>query len=473
MTKNILIFSDGTGQMGGLRPDQRLSNIYKMYRAMRPGPTSSILPSKQIAFYDPGLGAAEVRGIRRRVANTLEAAVGSGIDDNVIDCYEHILKHYVPGDRVMLFGFSRGAYTVRAVSNVMNLCGVPTHMPDGSLVPRYGKALRSIAKEAVINVYNHGAGKDRNHKIYGSQREELGKRFRKKYGSAPPSPARDVQGNVQPDFIGAFDSVAALGTSSITILLRSIVVFTLFAFLLNMLVFRSQLLTLISTALIVTFAFWWIKSFYYKIKIFSPNSEQPLKLYRPADWGKILDNVHLASWKKKNYDGWLDSDVGYARHALAIDEQRANFPRVKWCSQSQMDKNAGKKPEWFRQVWFAGCHSDIGGSYSEDESRLSDIALDWMVRELKDCFPGVEIRDDLLVRAPDPRSLQHEETYFIDWGPLKKKWKVKPRKLYTGYVLHPSVLERFAAEAVPQVGEVKPYRPVQLAEHDDVAQYFT
>jgi len=104
---------------------------------------------------------------------------------------------------------------------------------------------------------------------------------------------------------------------------------------------------------------------------------------------------------------------------------------------------------------------------------LSDIALDWMVRELKDCFPGVEIRDDLLVRAPDPRSLQHEETYFIDWGPLKKKWKVKPRKLYTGYVLHPSVLERFAAEAVPQVGEVKPYRPVQLAEHDDVAQYFT
>lgn len=38
MTKNILIFADGTGQIGGLRPDQRLSNVYKLYRAMRPGP---------------------------------------------------------------------------------------------------------------------------------------------------------------------------------------------------------------------------------------------------------------------------------------------------------------------------------------------------------------------------------------------------------------------------------------------------
>jgi hypothetical protein len=28
VSKNILIFSDGTGQYGGLKPDQRLSNIY-------------------------------------------------------------------------------------------------------------------------------------------------------------------------------------------------------------------------------------------------------------------------------------------------------------------------------------------------------------------------------------------------------------------------------------------------------------
>src|SRR3546814_2548445 len=59
MSKTILIFADGTGQLGGIRADQRLSNIYKMYRAMRPGPHSPIRPSEQVAFYDPGLGSGE------------------------------------------------------------------------------------------------------------------------------------------------------------------------------------------------------------------------------------------------------------------------------------------------------------------------------------------------------------------------------------------------------------------------------
>ena len=39
MPKNIVIFADGTGQAGGVRPDQRLSNIYKLFRASRTGET--------------------------------------------------------------------------------------------------------------------------------------------------------------------------------------------------------------------------------------------------------------------------------------------------------------------------------------------------------------------------------------------------------------------------------------------------
>ena len=113
MVKNICIFSDGTGQMGGARPDQRLSNVYKMYRAMRPGPDSPISPKDQVAFYDPGLGTGERGGFFGRIKPILESAVGTGIDHNIIDCYEQIIAHYEPGDRVLLFGFSRGAYTVR------------------------------------------------------------------------------------------------------------------------------------------------------------------------------------------------------------------------------------------------------------------------------------------------------------------------------------------------------------------------
>jgi hypothetical protein len=182
MPKTILIFSDGTGQVGGLRPDQRLSNIYKMYRAMRPGPNSSISPMEQVAFYDPGLGAGEAGGLTfKRTRNFFASAVGSGIDENIIDCYEAIIANYEEGDRVCLFGFSRGAYTVRCVANVMNLCGVPTRMADGSAVPTNGPRLRKIAEDAVKYVYNHGAGKDR--RTYFPEREAKAERFRNKYHS--------------------------------------------------------------------------------------------------------------------------------------------------------------------------------------------------------------------------------------------------------------------------------------------------
>jgi hypothetical protein len=57
MPKNILIFSDGTGQAGGVTFDENRSNIYKQFRATRCGPDSTIDPSEQVAFYDPGLGS--------------------------------------------------------------------------------------------------------------------------------------------------------------------------------------------------------------------------------------------------------------------------------------------------------------------------------------------------------------------------------------------------------------------------------
>jgi uncharacterized protein (DUF2235 family) len=57
MPRNILIFSDGTGQAGGLSPDERISNVYKPSRATRIGPEASINPAEQLAYYDAGLGS--------------------------------------------------------------------------------------------------------------------------------------------------------------------------------------------------------------------------------------------------------------------------------------------------------------------------------------------------------------------------------------------------------------------------------
>src|SRR3546814_10854873 len=128
-----------------------------MYRAMRPEPSSPISYRDQVTYYDPGLGAGEIDGVTpSKIKSVLEAAVGAGIEDNMIDCYAKIISYYEPGDRIVLIGFSRGAYTVRALANMMNLFGFPPQLPNGAQIPRYGPALHSVATEAGKSVYSHG-----------------------------------------------------------------------------------------------------------------------------------------------------------------------------------------------------------------------------------------------------------------------------------------------------------------------------
>ncbi|AUH65704.1 DUF2235 domain-containing protein [Paracoccus zhejiangensis] len=467
MPKNILIFADGTGQLGGLKPDQRLSNVYKMYRAMRPDPSSPISPHEQVCFYEPGLGSGEAGGFTlRRLKNILAAAFGTGIDENVTDCYAAILSWYEPGDRVLLIGFSRGAYTVRATANVMNVCGIPTRMPDGGPIPRFGPALHQIAGEAVNKVYNHGNGRPRGQQPFLAQREELGRRFRRKYGSFDPDAAEDVQGNVQPSFIGVFDTVAALGVPMVALAV-GIVVFLMLVMVAALIL--SNWNWLVGAPLITVLAviaIWYVRLKWSQWKYFSPDENHPLSIRRIGDWPQIWRNGHYATWNLQNYDRWLDSDVGHARHALSIDERRKTFPRVEWGMAAEAQKADGRSPCWLKQVWFAGCHSDIGGSYPEPESRLSDIALSWMVDELRDCVPEVQINDAMLYRTADPLGMQHEEAFAFRIGPISRRWPVAARAIPATATLHPSVLERLNAPAVSHLGEIRPYRPEPLRVHE-------
>jgi uncharacterized protein (DUF2235 family) len=83
MPKNIVIYSDGTGQDGGIRPEQRVSNVYKLYRASRVHPDNAINPAEQVCFYDPGLGTdIGVTGLTAPVRSAkkfLESVTGRGI----------------------------------------------------------------------------------------------------------------------------------------------------------------------------------------------------------------------------------------------------------------------------------------------------------------------------------------------------------------------------------------------------------
>src|SRR5262245_4018083 len=102
MAKNILIFSDGTGQAGGIKFDEDRTNIYKLYRATRCGPDSCIDPSHQVAYYDPGLGSPADRKFKlgqfsqilRWMYNIASQATGLGLTANMIDCYAALIRLY-------------------------------------------------------------------------------------------------------------------------------------------------------------------------------------------------------------------------------------------------------------------------------------------------------------------------------------------------------------------------------------------
>ena len=70
----------------------------------------------QHVFYDWGLGSYHDR--------ISAGATGKGLNKNIMDDYRYIVQNYSPGDELFLFGFSRGAYTVRSLCGLINNCGV-------------------------------------------------------------------------------------------------------------------------------------------------------------------------------------------------------------------------------------------------------------------------------------------------------------------------------------------------------------
>jgi uncharacterized protein (DUF2235 family) len=194
MPKNIVIFSDGTGQAGGITFDEVRTNVYKLYRACRVGPDATIEPSEQVAFYDPGLGSpADGSKIKiqwaRKIYNLASLATGLGITANITDCYAALIRLYRDGDRIFLIGFSRGAYTVRSLAGVIAFCGIPRKLPDNLPLPMDEKGSRALAERAVKDVYQFCSSYKRGESAYKDflldTREAIAKKFRGRRGAFP------------------------------------------------------------------------------------------------------------------------------------------------------------------------------------------------------------------------------------------------------------------------------------------------
>jgi uncharacterized protein (DUF2235 family) len=198
MAKNVVIFSDGTGQ-GASMPKAERTNVWKLWDA-----TKIAAPAQQITFYDEGLGAEHKREWWRWGYDLASRATGLGISQNIKDCYTAFIEHYEPGDRVFLIGFSRGAFTVRSLGGVLSLCGIPQGDAAGNNPrdPKNKKGRSALVEEAIEKVYKHYGDNQKK-----KERIALGAEYRDRYHSI----SIEASDPPFPYFIGVWDTVRALG----------------------------------------------------------------------------------------------------------------------------------------------------------------------------------------------------------------------------------------------------------------------
>lgn len=138
--KNIIICSDGTGNEYG----KNNTNVVETYAICNK-------TSAQIMFYDPGVGTGgwEYSESTGNLKALSDQATGEGLQKNVEDAYSFLMETYEPGDKLFLFGFSRGAFTVRSLAGMLYKCGLLAADNDNLL-------------EYASKIYNTDVQKDKN-----------------------------------------------------------------------------------------------------------------------------------------------------------------------------------------------------------------------------------------------------------------------------------------------------------------------
>jgi uncharacterized protein (DUF2235 family) len=139
VARNIVICCDGTGN----EIDANLSNVLKLFRIVRKN-------DDQIVFYDPGVGTISSSDPWSRLKSDAFGVwgllTGYGLDENVLEAYRFLLDTYENGDRIYMFGFSRGAYTVRLLAGFLRLVGL-LERPQRNLCEYALTAFKRAAEE--------------------------------------------------------------------------------------------------------------------------------------------------------------------------------------------------------------------------------------------------------------------------------------------------------------------------------------
>ncbi|KAI0044657.1 hypothetical protein FA95DRAFT_1583670 [Auriscalpium vulgare] len=315
--RTLVLCFDGTTNEYGTKN----TNVVKFYSLL-----SKDHIEDQMCYYQAGIGTyfkpGAVRPIFRWAASMLDKAFAWYLSQHVLDGYRFLMQNYNTGDKVCLFGFSRGAYTARALAGMLHKVGLLGRDNDEQLAFAY--------------------------KIYASSTKanaKLAEGFKRTF-------SRDVP----IEFVGVWDTVASVGvvlTRTLPFVATNTTIRT----------FRQALALDEHRAL------------------FRPNL-----YHRPVPTGEPASNSLITHAKNVPFDiKHVAHDIG-----LALENGRHKLvDRVEDLLYGEQDDGESlPSAEGYttdvEEVWFAGCHCDVGGSAVRDDAphALANIPLRWMVREV-------------------------------------------------------------------------------------------
>ena len=359
--KTIVMCLDGTNdQIGVSEP----SNVAKIFRML-----SLVDPSMQIAYYDPGIGtlpAPHARGvIQRHLSTAEELAFGMGMKHKLTEAYSWLMQHYAFGDRIFVFGFSRGAYTARALVGMLHCPGLLRSGSD-NLVP-YAINKYATNDWPETRTECQGLAEFADAFCWGTPQTPVDRR------RAAPTAGTGSSTSPPPAVVPPMDT-----------------------------------------------------------GFFVPHHSVPVEFLGIWDTVEASGVAHLDEHHWRFTDAVPNAVT--VRHAVSINEWRNPYRAM-----LLQDRPVSIEPE---EVWFAGVHSDVGGTY-EDDHRLAVIALKWVV-------DGAVER--LILREQDSYSALFGSltptAYEGAVHPLPKSWLVTGpphhRRIPEGAYVHQSVASRLA-----------------------------
>jgi len=187
MTKNIVVCLDGTNNQ--LRAAIN-TNVVRLFNLLELGD-----PARQVAYYDPGVGTFNSPGAwtppARMLSRYAGLMFGAGLRQNLGEAYSFLMSTYEPDDKIFVFGFSRGAYSARALTGMLDVFGV----------------FRRGAENLVPYAVNAYAKQER-------RRKDTNKDFFEELRVYAQTHSINRTGHTPIHFVGLWDTVKSAGTLS-------------------------------------------------------------------------------------------------------------------------------------------------------------------------------------------------------------------------------------------------------------------